>query len=66
MQKLVKSSNALAIKAKWISAKDLGVDGKELFVTATSASTVYKDLLLVGTSVSEAWMQRPDISVPIM
>ena len=37
----------------------LGVDAKDLFVTATSASTVYKDLLLVGTRVSEGMDAAP-------
>ncbi len=37
----------------------LGLEGKDLFVTATSASTVYKDLLLVGTRVSEGTDAAP-------
>jgi quinoprotein glucose dehydrogenase len=37
----------------------LGVEGNDLFVTATSASTVYKDLLLVGTRVSEGMDAAP-------
>ena len=37
----------------------LGMDAKDLFVTATSASTVYKDLLLVGTRVSEGMDAAP-------
>src|SRR5450432_3956701 len=37
----------------------LGVDAKGLFVTATSAPTVYKDLLLTGTRVSEAMDAAP-------
>jgi|SRR5450432_1319584 len=37
----------------------LGVDVKGLFVTATSAPTVYKDLLLTGTRVSEAMDAAP-------
>jgi quinoprotein glucose dehydrogenase len=39
--------------------KDLGVDAANLFVTATSAPTVYKDLLLTGTRVSEAMDAAP-------
>ncbi len=37
----------------------LGVDASDLFVTATSAPTVYKDLLLTGTRVSEAMDAAP-------
>ena len=37
----------------------LGMDAPDLFVTATSASTVYKDLLLVGTRVSEGMDAAP-------
>ncbi|HEY2348711.1 MAG TPA: pyrroloquinoline quinone-dependent dehydrogenase, partial [Puia sp.] len=40
-------------------SEGLGVEGKNLFVTATSASTVYKDLLLVGTRVSEGMDAAP-------
>ena len=37
----------------------LGVDASNLFVTATSAPTVYKDLLLTGTRVSESMDAAP-------
>ncbi len=37
----------------------LGVDAKELFVTASSAPSIYKDLLLTGTRVSEAMDAAP-------
>ena len=37
----------------------LGVDASDLFVTATSAATVYKDLILTGTRVSEAMDAAP-------
>ncbi len=37
----------------------LGVDASDLFVTATSAPTVYKDLLLAGTRVSEGMDAAP-------
>jgi quinoprotein glucose dehydrogenase len=37
----------------------LGVDARDLFVTATSAATVYKDLLLTGTRVSESMDAAP-------
>ena len=37
----------------------LGIDAHDLFVTATSAPTVYKDLLLAGTRVSEGMDAAP-------
>jgi quinoprotein glucose dehydrogenase len=37
----------------------LGVDAHDLFVTATSAPTVFKDLLLTGTRVSEGMDAAP-------
>jgi quinoprotein glucose dehydrogenase len=37
----------------------LGVDVSDLFITATSAPSVYKDLLLTGTRVSEAMDAAP-------
>ena len=37
----------------------LGVDAGDLFVTATSAPTVYKDLVLTGTRVSEGMDAAP-------
>jgi quinoprotein glucose dehydrogenase len=37
----------------------LGVDARDLFVTATSAPTIYKDLLLTGTRVSESMDAAP-------
>jgi quinoprotein glucose dehydrogenase len=37
----------------------LGVDGRDLFVTATSAPTVYKDFVLTGTRVSESMDAAP-------
>ncbi len=46
-------------KGKIDLREGLGVDARDLFVTATSASTVYKDLILVGTRVSEAMDAAP-------
>ena len=37
----------------------LGVEANDLFVTATSAPTVYKDLILMGTRVSEGMDAAP-------
>jgi quinoprotein glucose dehydrogenase len=37
----------------------LGVDSKNIFVTQTSAPTIYKDLLLAGTRVSETMDAAP-------
>jgi quinoprotein glucose dehydrogenase len=37
----------------------LGVDASELFITATSAPTVFKDLVLTGTRVSEGMDAAP-------
>ena len=37
----------------------LGIDSKGLFVTATSAPTIYKNLLLTGTRVSEGMDAAP-------
>ncbi len=39
--------------------EDLGRDAQDLFVTATSAPTIYKDLLLAGTRVSEGMDAAP-------
>jgi len=46
-------------KGKVDLREGLGMEDKDLFVTATSASTVYKDLLLVGTRVSEGMDAAP-------
>ncbi len=46
-------------KGKVDLREGLGTDAKDLFVTATSASTVYKNLLLVGTRVSEGMDAAP-------
>jgi quinoprotein glucose dehydrogenase len=46
-------------KGKVDLREGLGVEGNDLFVTATSASTVYKDLILVGTRVSEGTDAAP-------
>ncbi len=39
--------------------EDLGTDARNLFVTETSAPTVYKDLVIAGTRVSEAMDAAP-------
>ncbi|MDP9042570.1 MAG: PQQ-binding-like beta-propeller repeat protein [Bacteroidota bacterium] len=46
-------------KGKVDLRKGLGVDSRDIFVTATSAPTVYKDLLLAGTRVSEEMDAAP-------
>jgi quinoprotein glucose dehydrogenase len=46
-------------KGKVDLREGLGIDSKDLFVTATSAPTIYKDLLLAGTRVSEGMDAAP-------
>src|SRR5450432_404427 len=46
-------------KGKVDLREGLGVDSKDIFVTETSAPTVYKDLLLAGTRVSEGMDAAP-------
>ncbi len=53
-------------KGKVDLREGLGVDANDLFVTATSAPTVYKDLLLQAREYQKAWTQHRDISVPTM
>jgi len=54
-----KAIDSFGLKGKVDLRAGLGIDAHDFFVTATSASTVYKDLLLVGTRVSEGMDAAP-------
>jgi quinoprotein glucose dehydrogenase len=54
-----KAIESFGNKGKVDLGEGLDVDAKDLFVTATSAPTVYKDLVLTGTRVSEAMDAAP-------
>ena len=54
-----KADESFGNKGKVDLREGLGVEAKDLFVTATSAPTIYKDLLLTGTRVSEAMDAAP-------
>ncbi len=54
-----KAIDSFGVDGKVDLRQGLGVDASDLFVTATSAPTVYKDLLLTGTRVSEAMDAAP-------
>jgi quinoprotein glucose dehydrogenase len=54
-----KAIESFGVHGKVDLREGLGVDAGDLFVTATSAPTVYKDLLLTGTRVSEAMDAAP-------
>src|SRR4030095_13114310 len=51
--------DSFGTKGKVDLREGLGMDAPDLFVTATSASTIYRDLLLVGTRVSEGMDAAP-------
>ncbi|HEY4937049.1 MAG TPA: PQQ-binding-like beta-propeller repeat protein [Puia sp.] len=54
-----KAIDSFGVRGKVDLREGLGVDAGDLFVTATSAPTVYKDLVLTGTRVSEAMDAAP-------
>jgi len=54
-----KAAESFGNKGKVDLRQGLGVDATDLFVTATSAPTVYNDLILTGTRVSEAMDAAP-------
>jgi quinoprotein glucose dehydrogenase len=54
-----KAINSFGNKGRIDLRDGLGVDASDLFVTATSAPTIYKDLLLTGTRVSEGMDAAP-------
>ena len=54
-----KAVESFGVNGKVDLREGLGVDASDLFVTATSAPTVYKDLVLTGTRVSEAMDAAP-------
>lgn len=54
-----KAITGFGINGKVNLREGLGVDASELFVTATSAPTVFKDLVLTGTRVSEGMDAAP-------
>jgi quinoprotein glucose dehydrogenase len=54
-----KAIDSFGVNGKVDLREGLGVDASDLFVTATSAPTVYKDLVLTGTRVSEAMDAAP-------
>ena len=59
MQQQEKPIRVFGNKGKVDLREGLGVEAKDLFVTATSAPTIYKDLILTGTRVSEAMDAAP-------
>jgi quinoprotein glucose dehydrogenase len=54
-----KAIDSFGVNGKVDLREGLGVDASDLFVTATSAPTVFKDLVLSGTRVSEAMDAAP-------
>jgi quinoprotein glucose dehydrogenase len=54
-----KAVESFGMRGKVDLREGLGMDARDLFVTATSAPTVYKDLILTGTRVSEAMDAAP-------
>ena len=54
-----KAVETFGVKGKVDLRQGLGVDASDLFVTATSAPTVYKDFVITGTRVSEAMDAAP-------
>ena len=54
-----KAIESFGYKGKVDLREGLGVNAQDLFVTATSAPTVYKDFVLTGTRVSESMDAAP-------
>ncbi|HSZ35302.1 MAG TPA: pyrroloquinoline quinone-dependent dehydrogenase [Puia sp.] len=54
-----KAIESFGVNGKVDLRQGLGVDASDLFVTATSAPTVYKDFVITGTRVSEAMDAAP-------